>query len=113
MSGCVEHIRPNSSMPLKVSFPYHPSSYLVPRNHEHFYIDGAWCAPSGTATIDVRSAATEEVIGRIPTATVDDVGQAVAAARRAFDEGWALTTAAERADWLKKLASALEARVQD
>src|SRR6267143_375425 len=85
----------------------------IVKNYEHFYIDGAWCAPAGTGTIDVRSAATEEVIGRIPTATVEDVGRAVAAARRTFDAGWALTTAAERADWLKKLASALEARVED
>jgi acyl-CoA reductase-like NAD-dependent aldehyde dehydrogenase len=81
--------------------------------YEHFYIDGRWQKPAGTETIDVRSAATEEVIGRIPKGTAADVDRAVAAARRAFDAGWALTTTAERADWLRKLAAALEARVQD
>ena len=81
--------------------------------YEHFYIDGRWQKPAGSDTIDVRSAATEEVIGRIPKGTAADVDRAVAAARRAFDSGWALTTTAERAGWLRTLADALEARVQD
>ncbi len=81
--------------------------------YEHFYIDGRWQTPAGTGTIDVRSAATEELIGRIPKGSAADVDRAVAAARRAFDSGWALTTTDERAEWLRKLAGALEARVQD
>jgi acyl-CoA reductase-like NAD-dependent aldehyde dehydrogenase len=83
------------------------------RVYEHFYIDGRWQKPAGTGTIDVHSAATEELIGRIPKGTAADVDRAVAAARRAFDSGWASTTTAERADWLRRLAAALEARVQD
>jgi aldehyde dehydrogenase (NAD+) len=83
------------------------------RQHEHFYIDGQWQKPSATETIDVHSASTEEVIGRVPKGTAADVERAVAAARRAFDSGWALTSTAERADWLRKLSSALESRVQD
>ena len=83
------------------------------KHYEHFYIDGAWQAPAGAGTIDVQSAATEEIIGRVPAGTAEDVDRAVAAARRTFDSGWAHTTAAERADWLKKLAAALEARVSD
>ena len=83
------------------------------RQYQHFYIDGGWEKPAGTETIDVYSAATEEAIGRIPKGTAADVDRAVAAARRAFDSGWALTTTADRAGWLRKLAAALEARVQD
>jgi betaine-aldehyde dehydrogenase len=83
------------------------------KSYEHFYIDGRWQAPAGTGTLDVRSASTEEVIGRIPMGTPADVDRAVAAARRAFDAGWAFTATAERADWLRKLAAALETRVQD
>src|SRR5262249_13776500 len=79
----------------------------------HFYLDGRWYAPAGTETIDVRSAATEDVIGRIPQGTAEDVDRAAAAARRTFDAGWGLTTAAERAEWLKKLAGALETRGED
>jgi aldehyde dehydrogenase (NAD+) len=80
--------------------------------YEHFYIDGRWQKPAGTETIEVRSASTEEIIGRIPKGTAADVDRAVAAARRAFDSGWALTTTEERAEWLRKLAAALESRVQ-
>jgi aldehyde dehydrogenase (NAD+) len=83
------------------------------RQYEHFYIDGGWQKPVGHETIEVRSAATEEVIARIPKGTAEDVNRAVSAARRAFDSGWCSTTAAERAEWLRKLAAALEARVQD
>jgi acyl-CoA reductase-like NAD-dependent aldehyde dehydrogenase len=83
------------------------------REYKHFYIDGQWQAPSGADTIEVRSAATEDVIARIPKGTVEDVNRAVKAARRAFDSGWGHTTTTERADWLRKLAGALDARVQD
>jgi len=83
------------------------------RTYDHFYIDGAWQLPSDTDAINVRSASTEEVIGRVARGTADDVDRAVRAARAAFDGGWALTTPAERAAWLHKLADALEARVAD
>ena len=83
------------------------------KTYEHFYIDGRWQKPSGSETIDVHSASTEEVIGRIPKGTAADVDRAVAAARRAFDSGWGQTTTAERAEWIGKLAAALESRVQD
>jgi aldehyde dehydrogenase (NAD+) len=83
------------------------------KTYERFYIDGQWMQPAGTETIDVHSAATEEVIGRIPKGTAADVDRAAAAARRAFDSGWGFTTREERAEWIAKLAAALEARVQD
>ena len=83
------------------------------RTYDRFYIDGGWQTASDTEEIDVRSAATEEVIGRVPRGTADDVDRAVRAARAAFDGGWALTTQAERAVWLRKLADALESRVQE
>jgi very-short-patch-repair endonuclease len=35
------------------------------REYTHFYIDGTWAPPAGSGTIDVLSASTEEVIGRI------------------------------------------------
>ena len=83
------------------------------RSYDRFYIDGGWQPPSDTDEIDVRSASTEEVIGRVPRGTADDVDRAVRAARAAFDGGWGLTPPAERARWLRTLADALEARVQD
>ena len=65
--------------------------------HRQLYIDGAWVDPAGTEMIDVISASTEAVMGRIPEGTPADVDRAVAAARAAFD-GWAAKTPAERAE---------------
>jgi len=81
------------------------------QTYDRFYIDGGWQQPSDTDDIEVRSASTEEVIGRVARGTANDVDRAVRAARAAFDGGWAQTTPAERAVWLDKLADALEARV--
>ena len=83
------------------------------RDLQHFYIDGAWQAPAGSDHIEIRSASTEEVIGRVPRGSAQDVDRAVAAARKTFDGGWSETQPAERAEWLEKLAAALETRVQD
>ena len=78
-----------------------------------FYIDGAWQRPASTSAIDVRSAATEDVIGRVAAGTADDVDRAVRAARRACDTHWGRTTPGERADWLDRLAAGLKARQAD
>ncbi|MBL8142292.1 MAG: aldehyde dehydrogenase family protein [Acidobacteria bacterium] len=78
-----------------------------------FYIDGAWQRPASTSAIDVRSAATEDVIGRVAAGTADDVDRAVRAARRACDTHWGHTTPGERADWLDRLAAGLKARQAD
>ncbi len=81
-------------------------------NRDKLYIDGRWTAPHGSRSIDVLSASTEEVIGRIPEGDTADVQAAVAAARRAFD-GWAATPIAERAAFLKKIQEGLKARADD
>jgi aldehyde dehydrogenase (NAD+) len=79
--------------------------------YEHHYYDGSWQKPASADVIDVISSATEEVIGRVPRGTPEDVDRAVAAARRAFDGPWSSTTVEERAEWLEKLAAAMKARV--
>jgi betaine-aldehyde dehydrogenase len=79
---------------------------------DKLYIDGRWTAASGKKTLDVISASTEEVMGRIPEGDYADVQAAVAAARRAFD-GWAATPVAERAAFLKKIQEGLKARADD
>ena len=76
---------------------------------DKLYIDGAWVAPHGKGTIDVISASTEEVIGRVPEGTADDIDAAVTAARAAF-EGWAATPPAERGAFLAKIHEGLKAR---
>jgi betaine-aldehyde dehydrogenase len=57
---------------------------------------------------------TEEVYGSVPDATEADVDRAVAAARRAFDEGpWPRMSPEERADAIARLSAALQARSMD
>ena len=63
-------------------------------------------------TIPVISPITEDVIGRIPKPTEADADRAVAAARRAFDEGpWPQMSATERGMALERLADSLHRRV--
>src|SRR3989454_5024923 len=76
---------------------------------DKLYIDGAWVAPSGTETIDVVNATTEEVMGTIPQATPDDVDKAVKAARKAFDS-WSQTSVEDRAKFLQRIHEGLNAR---
>ena len=79
---------------------------------DKFYINGLWAAPKGNKSIDVINASTEEIMGRVPEGTPDDVNAAVAAARAAFD-GWAATPAAERAAFLQKIHEGLKARMEE
>jgi aldehyde dehydrogenase (NAD+) len=78
------------------------------------YIDGAWTDATGGKTYDVVNPATEEVIARAPNASRADVDRAVAAARRAFDDGpWTRTTPKDRAKVLRTLIDALEKRKEE
>jgi len=84
------------------------------RDHDTFYIGGQWVAPAGTATIDVISPHTEEVVGRVPEGTGADMDRAVAAARDAFDNGpWPRTAPEERAAAIGRLADLYAARLGD
>ena len=47
-------------------------------------VDGEWLSLSGRATIDVIDPATEQVLGALPLASIDDLDRALAAAARAF-----------------------------
>lgn len=76
---------------------------------DQLYINGRWTAPHGAGRIDVISASTEEVMGRIPEGDEHDADAAVRAARAAFD-AWAATPPAERAAYLQKIAEGLKAR---
>jgi aldehyde dehydrogenase (NAD+) len=80
------------------------------QQYSQLYIDGQWSAPSGGGMIEVISASTEQVAGKVPEGTRADVNRAVAAARQAFDKGWGETSREERAAWIEKLAAALQSR---
>ncbi|MBC9725796.1 aldehyde dehydrogenase family protein [Streptomyces sp. TRM68367] len=77
--------------------------------HDGMYIDGAWRPAAGRDAIDVVNPADEQVIGRVPAGTVEDVDAAVRAARTALP-AWAATPPAERAARLAALRDVLVAR---
>lgn len=78
------------------------------------FIGGKWLAPAGSDVITVISPVTEEPFGAVPDGTIEDVDRAVAAARKAFDEGpWPRMSVDERAAKLSALARAIEGRSQE
>jgi betaine-aldehyde dehydrogenase len=77
--------------------------------HEKLYVNGEWVEPAGKGMLDVINSTTEEVMGRVPEGTAEDINRAVAAARRAFDS-WSGTAADKRAGFLQKIAAGLAAR---
>lgn len=64
------------------------------------------------AAIEVRDPASGELVGRVPSATAEEVDEAVRAARAAF-AGWARTAAGERAAALKAAAAELRERADE
>ena len=77
------------------------------------FIDGEFVDPVEGQTEPVLNPATGETIAHAPLSTAADADRAATAARRAFDEGWAATTPAERAAALLKLADAIEAHADE
>jgi acyl-CoA reductase-like NAD-dependent aldehyde dehydrogenase len=78
------------------------------------YIGGSLVAPTGTEVIEVISPHTEEVIGRVPHASREDVDRAVAAARKAFDEGpWPRMSIEERIEVCARIKDGIAARADE
>jgi acyl-CoA reductase-like NAD-dependent aldehyde dehydrogenase len=80
-----------------------------------FYIDGNTARPDSGETLEVHAAATEERLGSVPVSTERDIDDAVAAARRAFDDpqGWSQWEPTRRQEVLERFAAALEKRAQE
>ena len=71
---------------------------------DRFYIGGDWVPPTTDRRFDVVSPFTEEVIAHAPEGAPADMDAAVAAARRAIDEGpWPRMSAVERAEVMQRL----------
>ena len=76
------------------------------------WINGQPRDASSGAWLPVYEPATGKVYAEVADGDVDDVADAIAAAQAAFPD-WSGLPASERARWLEKLASALEARLED
>ena len=81
---------------------------------DSFFINGEWTAPQGERRLDVISPVTEELLFSYPEANAADMDRAVAAARRAFDDGpWPRMPAQERAAYLRRVGSLITARLDE
>ncbi|QHA04351.1 aldehyde dehydrogenase family protein [Streptomyces broussonetiae] len=82
--------------------------------HGQLFIGGELTDPFGKDVIEVISPHTEEVIGRVPHASREDVDRAVAVARRAFDEGpWPRATLEERVGVVTRIKDGIAARHEE
>ncbi len=76
-------------------------------------IDGELVAASDGSTFENENPATEEIIGVVPNATVEDTHRAIAAARRSFDDSDWSTNHELRARCLRQLRDGLTERLEE
>jgi betaine-aldehyde dehydrogenase len=79
---------------------------------DKLFIGGQWIAPSTEESIDVHSAGTGEVMGKVPAGGERDIDAAAAAAHAAL-QGWSQTPAEKRAEFLQKISDGLKARADE
>ena len=76
------------------------------------YINGKFCESRSGKWIDVLNPSTEEVISRQPEGTIEDVNEALDAAKAA-QKSWAKVPIIERAAYLRKLADGIRVRREE
>jgi betaine-aldehyde dehydrogenase len=76
------------------------------------YIDGKWVDASKKGSIDIINPATEEIIGKVPIGSSEDVDKAVAAAKSAF-ETWSKSDINQRIEVLNALSNAFKERGEE
>jgi succinate-semialdehyde dehydrogenase/glutarate-semialdehyde dehydrogenase len=76
------------------------------------FIDGTWRDAAAGRWIDVLNPATEEPIGRVAHAAVEDLDEALAAAARGF-AAWRKISAFDRAKVMRKAANLMRERAED
>src|SRR3954454_22422857 len=93
-----------------------PSALAPPADlglQEH-YINGRFRASASGATFETSNPATNAVLALAADGGEEDVAAAVAAARRAVDDGpWPRMKAAERATVLRRIATGIREHAED
>ena len=80
-----------------------------PMSFPNQLIDGRWVAPSSGRLTPVHNPSNGELLAEVPAGDLNDLNAAVAAARRAFDEGpWPRMAASERGRYLLRIAAIIE-----
>lgn len=89
------------------------AAFLARRIHKQF-IGGAWVDSASGATFDTLDPASGECIGQLARGNAADVDAAVAAARKAFEDGrWSGLTPMERSKTLWAIADKIEENIDE
>jgi acyl-CoA reductase-like NAD-dependent aldehyde dehydrogenase len=81
------------------------------RHLDRFFVGGDWVVPSTGSAITVTDSATEERFLTVAEAQAPDIDAAVTAAQEAFETGpWPRISHAERAKYLRAMATAMRGR---
>lgn len=87
-----------------------PSHSITPFE---MYVGGQWVPSASGACLESRNPYLDTVWASVPDASVQDVDEAVQAAREAFDQGpWGRSTARERAALLRRIGDILAANAE-
>jgi aldehyde dehydrogenase (NAD+) len=83
-------------------------------DRDALFIGGEWTAPASDGLLRVVSPHSEEVVATVPEGTAADIDAAVAAARKAFDEGpWPRTSPSERIAVVEAFSALYAGRLGD
>jgi len=86
----------------------------VIRNYKRLFIGGKWLEPVNGEMIEVRSPHDRSLVGHAALASAKDIDLAVAAARKAFDEGpWPRMSPAERREVIARFDKLHAARIDE
>jgi len=81
-------------------------------NHEALYINGQWVKSNGNSKIDIINPTTERKIGSVPAGSVNDIDEAVKAAKTAFKE-WSQSNIEDRIKILNLLSASFKEREEE
>jgi aldehyde dehydrogenase (NAD+) len=100
-------------VPYRLAMSTAATAASAPQTYRMF-VDGEWVSARSGRTYSIPNPATEATIAEVPSAGVEDLERAIAAARRAFDEGpWPRTSPPERRRILLAIADGVERRKED
>jgi aldehyde dehydrogenase (NAD+) len=103
------------SVPAPAGWDYAPApearDIVSLRERYGLFVGGQWLEPTETYT--TISPATEEPLAEVAQATPEEVANAVASAREAFENGWSALPGSERAKYLFRVARILQERSRE
>lgn len=85
----------------------------MPESRDQLFIANGWTPARDGRTFETIDPSTEEVLATVPRGGAEDVDDAVAAARAAFEGPWRRVTPSERGRLLYRVARELEAKIDE